>query len=360
MKSGILFLVLQFCWFLSLSSQAEELIQLNQEDVLRLDIVSNVVGSVDNSVGASFAAIVINSPLTISTVTIPFSGILQNWIVVPGQSLEAGDVLVEVVSTDLLDLQTNWRKAQIVLESQRSKLDKDNLLLEQGVISKQRAQQTYREYQQVTHHIEALVAKLALAGFSEAHLESLNGNEQDLGVYSVRSPVSGTVNHLMVNTGAHVKANVTVASIGNNDRWLSAKLPARIANHLSLGQELRIVGSDITLNLQQKDFSIDATNQTIEIFAAFNNQPKLMVGQIVGLIIPPTGSGVLIPNDAVVHSGDETTVYVQRGNSFEARVLNLMPAGEDYFVTDGIVAGEMVVVRGAAILKGIQFGLGGE
>jgi hypothetical protein len=44
----------------------------------------------------------------------------------------------------------------------------------------------------------------------------------------------------------------------------------------------------------------------------------------------------------------------------ESRVLDLQPFGSDYLAIAGIDAGAEVVVRGAALLKGIQLGLGGE
>lgn len=345
---------------ISFPLQAQELIQLDESSLTRLGIVSSPVYAVDNSIGANFPATVINSPLTTSTVTIPYSGILQSWQIEPGSQVNNGDILVAIRSQELLDLQNEWNNARADLEQQRFELEKDSMLLDEGIISRQRLSQTQRNHQQAESLLQSLTAKLNLAGFNTNQMNTFDALNGELGVYSVRSPASGSMDHLMVNAGAYVEANTPIAGIGSNERWLSAQLPARVAGSLDIGQMLRVAGSNIPLTLRQKDFAIDPQTQTVEIFAAFESLPQLMAGQVVTLILPPADAGILIPGDSVVHNGDGTTVYIQRDGGFEARPLSLSPAGADYLATEGISAGERIVIRGATILKGMQLGLGGE
>ncbi len=360
MKIRDIFIIAKVFILISFPLQAQELIQLDESNLSRLGIVSSPVNAVDNSIGANFPATVINSPLTTSTVTIPYGGILQSWRVEPGAQVNTDDILTEIRSQDLLDLQNDWNNARVDLEQHSFELEKDSMLLEEGIISRQRLSQTQRNYQQAESLLQSLTAKLNLAGFNENRMNTFDALNSELGVYAVRSPASGSMDHLMVNAGAYVEANTAIASIGSNERWLSAQLPARVASRLDIGQMLRVAGSNIALTLRQKDYAIDPQTQTIEIFAAFDSLPQLMAGQVVTLILPPAESGILIPGDSVVHSGDATTVYIQRDGGFEARSLNLSPAGADYLATEGITEGERIVIRGATILKGMQRGLGGE
>ncbi|MDP2283257.1 MAG: efflux RND transporter periplasmic adaptor subunit, partial [Pseudohongiella sp.] len=105
----------------------------------------------------------------------------------------------------------------------------------------------------------------------------------------------------------------------------------------------------------------DSTNQTLGILAEFDadNSAPMLPGQLVTLILPPADRGVRVPAEAVVHAGEETTVYVRTTNGAEARVLQLTPSGRHYIAADGLRVGEEVVVQGTAVLKGIQLGLGG-
>jgi len=68
---------------------------------------------------------------------------------------------------------------------------------------------------------------------------------------------------------------------------------------------------------------------------------------------------VLVPASAVVHTGDETSVFVRTATGVEIRQLELRPVGSHYRAQHGISVGEELVVSGAALLKGMQLGLGG-
>jgi hypothetical protein len=107
---------------------------------------------------------------------------------------------------------------------------------------------------------------------------------------------------------------------------------------------------------------IDSSNQTIELFAEFDavedGGRRFTTGQIISVVLPPSREGVLISDRAVVHSGNVATVYVRGPSGVEARELTLRSVGAQYLAESGIAAGEMVAIQGAAVLKGIQLGLG--
>ena len=318
------------------------------------------LNEIDDSTGARFPATTMNSPLASSSITTLQSGVLENWLVEPGQSVNRGEVLAQIRSQDLLDLQNDWLNSQQTLQQQNFELDKDRGLLSEGIISMQRFMQTERSYKQAESSARLLEEKLALSGFDESQRQALLNDNQNLGLYSLRSPGNGTISHLAVMAGAYVETNTRIASLSSPELWLSAQLPARLAYTLEPGQTLRAEGINIPLTLRQKDFEIDANTQTLELYASFDAMPNLLPGQIVTLLIPQTSQGILIPANAVVHSGNETNVYIRTSTGFEVRALNLQPAGADYLALDGVQSGEQVVIRGAAILKGIQSGLGGE
>ncbi len=220
--------------------------------------------------------------------------------------------------------------------------------------------QTQSLFEEARNRKQTLDARLSLAGFTTQDLSSATLNNAAPGTYTLRSPDSGSVDHLMQTVGTFVDSNLPIARIGSQERWLSAELPARAAANLVLGQMLRIEGSNVPLTLRQKDYEVSTQSQTVGILASFNGSPELMVGQVLTLIIPSTRNGVLVPGDAVIYNGNATSVYVRSDEGFEVRSIQLLPAGADYLATEGLVAGEEIAIRGTAILKGIQLGLGGE
>jgi len=103
---------------------------------------------------------------------------------------------------------------------------------------------------------------------------------------------------------------------------------------------------------------VDEDTQTTEVLAVFDAESNYRPGQILTLIVPAATSGVLVPADAVVHSGNTRTVYVQNATGVQVRGLQLEPAGENYLARGGIRAGARVVITGTAAIKGMQLGVG--
>jgi hypothetical protein len=114
--------------------------------------------------------------------------------------------------------------------------------------------------------------------------------------------------------------------------------------------------------LRQRDYATDAQTQTLELLAEFDASAanELPLGTLVDVVIEPPRGGLLIPSTAVVFSAGKTLVYVQGAAGIEPRALSLTPIGRDYSATTGIARGERIAVRGTALLKGMQLGLGGD
>jgi membrane fusion protein, heavy metal efflux system len=174
------------------------------------------------------------------------------------------------------------------------------------------------------------------------------------------APHAGAVAHLGVMPGTAVAAGERLVAITGNSLWVEAEIPARLAGSLAVGQSLQVDGSNVPLQLRQRDQAIDTDRQTIGILAEFTAPAEVLPGQLVTLRLPAGSSGVLVPADAVVRNGADTLVFVRHTDGVEARSLQLRVHGGDYITDDGVSVGEEVVVRGAALLKGIQLGLGGE
>ena len=123
---------------------------------------------------------------------------------------------------------------------------------------------------------------------------------------------------------------------------------------------MQVEGISTPVVLRQIDRSMDLRSQTIGIKAEFSAPVTQQPGQIVKLVLSPGNTGWLVPAEAVVHNGNLTEVFVRTSAGIESRVLELVPAGSDYQATSGLNGDEVLVVRGAALLKGISLGLGGE
>lgn len=349
-----------FCsLFTALPMSAQESFTLSDDEITQLDIRFAPVRNLDGLTGSRFPATVIVSPNATSKVNSSFGGTLLQWHANPGDSLDSGAPVASIRSSELLAIQSQWLSLESERELARFELQRDQNLLDLGIVSEQRLQQTRRKLQQVEIGYTALEQQLQQAGFDSNALEALKLREADLGIYQVRAPAAGVLTQRRHTTGDIIAAFSELAALQQNDEvWLSAEIPARIAMYLHADFELSLAETNEKLLLRQKELVVDASTQTVEVLAEFLANTNYMPGQVLTLILPPVGNGVLIPASAVVHNGDDTTVFLRTADGVEVRNLELEPAGANYLARTGIEVGEEVAVQGTAVLKGLQLGLG--
>lgn len=359
MKSRSLVLLALLCGS-TLPLSAQELIPLDAATVNRLGLVFMPVTAPDTSTGARFPANVTASPRTESEVHALHGGVLESWQVQAGQQVAAGTVLAIVRSPDVLALQQEWVAAQAADQNASYALERDQSLFDQGVIARQRLQESERQAREARFTLQALQAALEQAGFSAQELLALQSEGRELGRYRIKAAIGGIVAHLDHRAGDMIEAGAAVVAVTGDTLWISAELPAALAARVAVGQTLRLADTGAALLVQQKEQALDDQTQTVGVLAEFTDPVTLLPGQIVTLLLPPQADGIVVPADAVVRNGADTVVFVKVAQGVESRVLSLQPLGPDYLARDGLEVGDEVVVRGASVIKGITLGLGGE
>lgn len=340
--------------------QAQERIPLDNATINRLGLVFAELALPDAGDGARFPGRVSGSPLEASELHAVHGGTLEMWHVQPGAAVERGTVIASLRSPDALALQQQYVAAETAARQSAFELGRDRSLFEQGVIAEQRLRETERREREAAFNLQAAESALAQTGFDPAELAALREQGTALGLYRIRAPFAGIVAHLDHVAGDAVAAGEAVAALTGERLWLLAELPATLATRVATGQTLRLADGGAELVVRMKEGAIDTRTQTVGIQAEFSDTVNLLPGQVVTLVLPPLGDGVVVPADAVVRSGNETLVYVRTQDGVEARPVALQPLGANYLAADGLAAGDEVVVRGASLLKGISLGLGGE
>lgn len=338
---------------------AQDAIPLAPADVTRLGIVFAPVRPADGGSGPRFPATVVNSPEGVSSLAAPFAGVLESWMRAPGAEVRTGEVIARVRSPEVLQVQQEWMTAIAAREGAQFELEKSQRLLADGIISAQRLKQAQRAHEQAVFAEQASAEMLRRVGFTPDRLQAMRTRGEGLGRYDLLATADGVVARRLRATGDFVEANALVITLRPGGAgWISMQVPARAAAALAVGQTLKTSQSGEKLTLRQMDSSIDGDSQTIGILAEFNREIGYLPGQILAVELPPPADGILVDGSAVVHSGDETTVFVRTPSGVVARTLPLLPMGSDYLARNGLAPGDEVVVRGAAVLKGIKAGLG--
>lgn len=213
----------------------------------------------------------------------------------------------------------------------------------------------------------------AAAGVAEAKA-SLNRKKLDLAYSTVRAPIGGRIEQQYVTEGALVSAAdaQAMAIVQQTDKvYVDARLPAAELRHMQLsspGNPKDHPSVSLTLldessrpyeaKVQLLFSGTSVSNETGDVILraeAENQQRLLMPGMYLRLRVTRhiSDSGIVIPDQAVLHQADHHFVWIidekNRARRVAIRLNGQIAAGQ--IVESGLLAGQLLVVEGQAKLQ---------
>ncbi len=181
---------------------------------------------------------------------------------------------------------------------------------------------------------------------------------------TVKSPITGTVTQLLVNTGQFVETGTPLARVSRNQNLvLRVDFPEQEKGRLTDIADVKIrVGTDnewITLSelsgkrIDSGEFPV--LSGYLPVFYSFKNNGNLSSGSYVEVSMTgtPTGSAIVILQSAVIEQQGEKYVYVKTGDhEYEKRRVSVAgKSGDELSISSGLKAGEVLVTEGATVVK---------
>lgn len=209
---------------------------------------------------------------------------------------------------------------------------------------------------------EAVLAKLKLLDISDDQIAALDRTRQALRTLRVGAPRDGFVVEKMVVEGQMVDAGMKIYRLADLGLvWMQAQIYEQDFMFLKLGQ-------DATVKLDympDREFrgrvtciypTVDEKTRTVKVRIEFHNPGYLLKPGMFGTVritseLEP--SALLVPDMAVLRSGEKATVFVALGGgTFDPRTVVLGPQAADgmYQVLGGLREGERVVTSGQFML----------
>jgi len=283
------------------------------------------------------------------------NGVVLKRMFVEGSDVKEGQQLYQI---DPALYQAAYDSAAATAESSRLQAERYKPLAEANAVSKQ-------DYDNA----------VAAAAQNKASTETAHINL----VYTrLLSPISGRVGRSSVTEGALVTANQTtsLATVQQLDPiYVDVTQPSavllRLKRELAAGQlvqaganqaEVHLFLEDgsrygLTGKMQFAEVQVDPTTGSVTLRALFPNPDKLLLpGMFVREQIEEGSrtNALLVPQVAVTHNqkGEPTTLVVGADNKVELRSLVTERAiGDKWLVTDGVKAGDRVIVEGVQFAK---------
>jgi multidrug efflux system membrane fusion protein len=278
-----------------------------------------------------------------------------------GQQVKAGDLLAVI----------DPRSYQIALQQAEGTLMQNQALLKNAQIDVQRYRDLYKEdsiAKQTLDTAESLVGQYQ--GTIKTNQAAVGDARLNLDFTQIRAPISGRIGLRQLDVGNLVAANDTTAlAVITQTKPITVNftLPekdlADVIGHYRSGDKLLVEAWDRgDVKLQAKgvlasiDNQIDITTGTLKFKARFDNDNEaLFPNQFVNarLLANTLKNVVLVPSAAVQFGVNGTFVYVLEGDKkVRIRSLKTGPGDENLtVVTEGLVAGDRVVLEGTDRLK---------
>jgi Cu(I)/Ag(I) efflux system membrane fusion protein len=206
------------------------------------------------------------------------------------------------------------------------------------------------------------LTKLTFFDISDGQIAELTQTKTPKKTMRVNAPRDGIVVEKMAVHGQMVEAGMRLYRLGDLSLvWVISQVYEQDLPFLKLGQEATVRLS----YLSDREFrgrvtyiypTVDEKTRTIRVRMEFHNpgfflKPGMFA--TVALHADLDSSALLVPDSAVLRSGERDSVFVARdGGKFLARTVNLGPRGEDntYQVVSGLEEGDRVVVSGQFLL----------
>jgi membrane fusion protein (multidrug efflux system) len=281
------------------------------------------------------------------TVSADLPGSVEKIDFVSGQSVGAGDILVE--------LDTRQERAQLAsLEAQRDlahlNFNREQQLVDEGVISRQ-------EYDQATAQQKA----------TEANVAEIRATIERK---TIRAPFSGILGIRKVNLGQYLSAGDPVAPLQSlNPIYVNVGVPQQAIAQVQVGRSLRVISENLagqvfTGKVTAIDSVVDQTTRNIQVQATLSNpEGKLRPGMFVQVevVLGASRPVIALPTSAINYAPYGDSVFVitdmkdPKGQTYRGvrqQFVKLEGSrGDQVAVVSGVNPGDEVVTSGVFKLR---------
>lgn len=238
----------------------------NADSILISDATS---GATSVAKMANLNGILVVPPQNRASVTLPIGGIVRNMSLLPGAYVEKGQLVATIENPEFITLQQNYLDSYAQTEYLETEYQRQKSLAQQEAASQKKLQLSKADFLSMKSRKDAASAQLSLLGVSPELLL-----EKGIQPYiNVKSPISGYISDMKMNTGKYFDAGEPLCEITNKSVML-LKLVAyeKELGKLKIGEMIyfRVNGMGIEsfkATITSVGQQIDNTNRSLEVYA---------------------------------------------------------------------------------------------
>jgi cobalt-zinc-cadmium efflux system membrane fusion protein len=303
-------------------------------------------------------------PAYVGAAGVRLRGVVNKVYKYEGDVVKRGELLGEVVSSELGSAQASVLMYEAQVHSAELNAKRETELAERGLT-------TTREVEEASAALAEYRSKLLAA---EQQVSALGGaavkekKVRAIGLHQLRSPIDGTVVARFVAPGQSVEGNLTAFRVADlNHLWVELAIFERDLSSVRKGDRVELR----PLSEQQESIRgevahvgevVDPSTRAGEVRVEIDNhERKLRAGQAVSAKIHVTGGGTAdvaqVPSAAITYVDGKPTVFVAESPlRFVATPVVVGESdGEDRQILSGVKVGSVVVCKGVFGLKSELF-----
>jgi membrane fusion protein, heavy metal efflux system len=302
-----------------------------------------------------------------TSVLAPFSGPVSRLVVSLGERVKQGDPLAMVDSPDFATAISAYRKALITAKTLRrlADLDKD-LIRHQGVSQREQEQAESDAVNAEADRDAALQALISLNVDAQTIKNIQEGRPLARVDAIIRSPITGTVVEKLITPGELLQAGTTPCfTVADLSRiWVMAQVFGPDVELIHVGDQAQVLTGVGTTNFSGSVDNIagqvDPNTRSVAVRVVVDNPQEILKKQMYVRVLIQSrdeSTGLLVPVAAVLRDDENLPfVYLAQPDGRFARVHVTLGyrSGNQYEITDGLKAGDQVVVDGGIFMQFMQ------
>lgn len=278
-----------------------------------------------------------------------------------GQHVKAGDILAEVTSLELQDIQLELLKAHLdgaLWRDTYLRLDKAGDAISRRTVLEMKSRVKTLETQ-----FANLRQKLLTLGLPAQQINKIIETRRVVDALPVRAPIDGVVVNFDRVLGQVIRADEPLFDIHDlSQAWVQAFVGERDSVQIEVGQTARIrlvahPDFEGTGTVARLGPVVGADNRTQAVWIEFQQLPSFrlqhnMLARVIITTARPSPT-LAIPHSAVVRDGLRSFVFVQKPDgTFDRRLIELGRADDRYLeIKSGLTEGEHVATSGVSQLQ---------
>ncbi len=354
-----------FTMGIAFAAQAADEVRMSAAQIAALGVQVQGIAARAGGGSIGVAAQVVVPQQQIHVVSAPLAGLVESLSVAMNSPVRRGQELARLQSPALGEAQRGYLHARSQAQLAKNSLDRDELLLREGIISGARHAATRAQHVQAQTLLAERLQALRLSGMGPAAIARIEHDGVPGSAIDEVSPIDGVVMEQIVSPGQRVEASAPLYRVARLDPlWLEIRLPVAMAGGVLAGVPVSVPAAGVRGRVLSTARAVDPASQTVLLRAEIREgASRLFAGSLVEAVIelPGAAGKWTVPAAAIVRNAGKAMLFVRTSAGFAPREVVVVSEGATDSVVSGRLTGEeQIAVRGVAAIKAALAGIGGE